>query len=233
MIVYASDKNDAERMQQKIEADYQARVAAVEASNVSLRKEHEWRMNAYQQHIQLLTASRQALSRNLAQFQSRLETANLKREQIYAKGTIYPGFRNPVAVFTLREYLRMGICTELEGPNGAYSQYMLDVRTSRILSSIDDLRDAIVSSISQLQMALVAEIQETNRSIERLGESIYYNLNQLEQSLRLSQQQATAQVTMHLSQANEKLARIQAGTETIAINQYIANRMAGVDAYLA
>lgn len=214
------------------EENYARQTASIEKRNESLRLEYEWRMEIYNQQIQMITSARQSFCRDLTQMQRQFDSASAKLKRLYDMGVIYPGFRNSLSAFTLREYLKMGICTELEGPDGAYAQYMLDVRTARICDSIEKLRAAIVSAISQLQMALVEEINEVNQNVCRLGEGIQNELYQLGQSLQLSQQQATTQVTAHLAAANERLASIQAGTATIAINQYIANRMAGVDAYL-
>lgn len=159
-----------------------------------------------------------------------------------------------VAVFTIREYLKMGIASELEGAHGAYAQYLLDVRNEIIRKSLDELRTALESSISQLQSSLCAELrsidyqlQDANAELRYLEQSIQNAINatthqfdRLSATIEDAQEQTSAafnahmsHVNAHLSSANESLSRLQSSTDIIAINQYIANRMAGVDAYPA
>lgn len=207
---------------------YQYELERIERTNASLQMKYKEQLNIYNQHIRMLSILTRELPDELHQLRVRLDSATAKLQRLYSLGNIYPNFRNAVAVFTLREYLKMGICTELEGANGAYAQYMQDIRAARICASIDDLREAVVESISQLQRTLVDEINNVNQEIHFMCGDISANLNKLGESLNQSQALATGYLTL----ANQTISRIEAGTATIAINQYISNRMAGVDAYL-
>ena len=81
--------------------------------------------------------------------------------------------------------------------------------------------------------SIQAEIGQLNTSFSNYIALFDERSRRLEGNLQSAQQQVAAQVTEQLYQANQTLSRIQSGTDIIAINQYIANRMAGVDAYLA
>lgn len=218
------------------EAKYTARLREVEEEHrghvCELEEENVRRMALYQKACDIVSTARVMLEQQLREQQLRYTEVVEKRDKVYQRGTIYSGFCNLVAVFAIREYLKMGICSDLEGPNGAYAQYMQDVRAQRICDSVDELRATVESSVSQLQTTLVYEMNAIRNSIQDLGAGISGTLNALGQSFRLTQQNATAQIRANMAQMNETLSRLQNGTTVIAYNQYMANRMSGVDAYL-
>lgn len=57
-----------------------------------------------------------------------------KLDKIYEKNILYPKYRDFVAVCTIYEYICSGICSELEGSDGAYRLYETESRLDKIVT---------------------------------------------------------------------------------------------------
>ncbi len=155
--------------------------------------------------------------------------------QLYAMDIIYPTFRNMVAVNQIREYIAMGVCDALEGPDGAYAQYLQDVRTNKICDSITDLRDNLMSALgtfAMTQATLVNELRQTNSNIQEINQSLNHGLSEMQRSLQAAQNATAGQFEAYMQQANSSLEKIEQSTSTAAYNQYIALRQSNVRKYL-
>lgn len=158
--------------------------------------------------------------------------AQSRLNHLYEMNILYPSFRNLIAAYQIREYLQMGICETLDGPTGAYAQYMLDVRTERICTSIKDLKDSLVSAIHSLQSTLVHELRVINTNIDEISHSLDENFNKLNTSIVSMQNATSAQLDAHFTEANHHLSVMSQNISSAAHNQYIQQRLQNVDTYL-
>lgn len=82
-------------------------------------------------------------------------------EKLYAENIIYPKYRNMVAVTTIYEYLESGRCNRLEGPDGAYNLYEMELRQNIIIGQLSVIASNL-ERIKENQFMLYNEIVEAN-----------------------------------------------------------------------
>lgn len=229
-VVFYFFRRDIRRNQEDNHQHHLKVVQSIENSNRIAQQNYDQRYEKYQMVCSIVDAARASFHQQLRFQEEQLQRAEEATFPLHAKNILYEGYKHDiVALYSIREYLKMGICETLEGANGAYAQYLNDVRTQRICSSIDELRQDVLSAISQLQTNLLSQLKVINNNIEYIGAGIKDSIDSLQEIQKLS----ARDFERHLRNANQSLEKIQHGTALIALNQYIANRMAGVDAYLA
>ena len=153
-------------------------------------------------YVQLLSryekglAIKQALESDLPALRSKLsETQSLLRSY-YAKGVLHPKYQNFVAVAYLLDCIDTGRYTKLDGPDGAYNQFELEVRMDRISSQLDTVIDKL-DQIRQNQYSLYAAITQANRTNELMLQKLDGYCRNLE-TLNVN----TAQIRQNLNIAN-------------------------------
>lgn len=189
---------------------------------------YQSQMPIYEESVSLLDTAIQRQTEKRDAIQSRLDT-------LYARDIIYSNCRNLIAAYQIREYLKMGICDGLEGPQGAYFMYMEDVRTARVCDSINDLKKNLVSAIHSLQGSLVQELRTVSSNLSTLQNNLssgMQGISQQMQQMQQLQQANSAQLNAHLAEANRHLTSMSQNTAIIAHNEYVEQRMRNVDAYL-
>ena len=145
---------------------------------------------------------KKALEADLPALRNKLsETQNLLRSY-YAKGVLHPNYQNFVAVAYLLDCIDTGRYTKLDGPDGAYNQFELEVRMDRISSQLDTVIDKL-DQIRQNQYSLYAAITQANRTNEfmfqrldgycRNLDTLNVNTAQIRQSLNIANH--TAELT--------------------------------------
>lgn len=201
--------------------------------------EYEKQTTVYRKKLEIYNATISMFDLAAKKQEANLHAAQDKLKSLYETKVIYPTFQNLIAIYQIREYLKMGICETLEGPTGAYAQYMLDVHTQKICTSINDMKDSIVSSIKTLgsslwhmQGALVQEIQKTTHSLDEMRTTISSDLYNLSSDIKEMNSATTSQLDEYFSHANKQLARIGDNIATSAHNQYIEQCLRNVDTYL-
>lgn len=162
-------------------------------------------------------------------------------EKLYASGIIYESFRKMAAVNTIYEYIAMGLCDGLEGPHGAYAQYMEDVRTERICDSINDLKKSILSALNKIisvQRQLVGQMQMVNRNLESISNDVGNIRTEIAKGYNAIMQSVDG-MKGSIDNTNQNLAAIRAKGEEAkkfiqanSHNQYVALREQNIDAYL-
>ena len=95
---------------------------------------------------------------------STLETA---LEQVYAENVIFPKYRNLVAITAINEYLLSGRCDKLEGPDGAYNLYEMELRQNIIIAQLSSIIDNL-EQIRSNQYSLYEELQKSNFTINEI-----------------------------------------------------------------
>lgn len=115
------------------------------------------------QHNNALTALQEALS------------------DLYNENVVYAKYRNLVAITTINEYLQSGRCTELEGHEGAYNLYEMELRQNIVINQLSN----IVSNLEQIkdnQFALYQELAHANATVD----SIMREIRQVNENTRLT-----------------------------------------------
>ena len=82
-------------------------------------------------------------------------------EKMYEANIIFPKYRNLVAITAINEYLLSGRCDKLEGPDGAYNLYEMELRQNIIVSQLSNIIENL-EQIKNNQFSLYQEIQKTN-----------------------------------------------------------------------
>ena len=88
-------------------------------------------------------------------------------QAVYDENVIFPKYRNFVAITTINEYLMSGRCSELEGPNGAYNLYEMELRQNIVIAQLSSIVDNL-EQIRNNQFSLYEELRESNRTINAL-----------------------------------------------------------------
>lgn len=181
----------------------------------------------YQKALQIESNAVAAIDSGIADLRSRIRELDILRKSLYEAGILHPTFQNMLAVNQIREYMEMGVCVELEGPNGAYALYLQDIRANRICDSIDELRKSVDSGFAQVAAShslLLQELRTTKAHISAMHSSLdmgLVNIQRLIQGNRAS-----------LLQASNHLEKINATLKDAAHNEYIAMKAAKVEGYL-
>lgn len=214
------------------QSDYNKKEQEAFKQNKERQKHYASLLAAYDKTKQL-RMSTVALLDKAIQIKEDEKTELQKRlNQLYDMNILYPSFRTLIAAYQIREYLQMGICETLEGPTGAYAQYMLDVRTDKICTSINDLKTAVTSAIYSLQSTLVSELKVINSNIDQMNNSLDTNFSQLNSSIISARNITSAQLDAHFSEANHHLSVMSQNISSAAHNQYIQQRLQNVENYL-
>lgn len=90
-------------------------------------------------------------------------------DKLYALDVIYPKYRSLPALTSIYEYLVIGRCNSLTGPDGAYNLYENEIRANAIIWQLSVVIKQL-EQIKQNQYALyqqVKEIQSRTNAIER------------------------------------------------------------------
>ena len=123
--------------------------------------------------------------------------------KLYAENIIYPKYRNMVAVTMIYEYLESGRCSQLEGPDGAYNLYEMELRQNIIIGQLSSIMDNL-ERIKENQFTLYNEIVEANGNTSSLlsdiGDDIAFSAYQnkaMKDSLETMKYLETAQYLRH------------------------------------
>lgn len=124
--------------------------------------------------------------KTLAQYKKSCTLSNNKHEKmileiktalddLYNYDVIFPKYRNLVAISSIKEYLESGRCYELEGPDGAYNMYEMELRQNLIIDKLTDIVENL-NEIKENQYLLYQSLNEANEKIDYIMNDIE-NLN--------------------------------------------------------
>ena len=147
---------------------YQLRLSEIESENQKKRDMYEKQLVAYSEEVADYESRGKAVMHELFDAKWNLEEALIS---LYEEGIIYSKYRNLVAVSTIYEYLASGRCDQLEGPNGAYNLYEMELRQNIVIGQLSTITEHL-EQIKENQYTLYYEIQKANRNSESMLSSI-------------------------------------------------------------
>lgn len=140
-------------------------------------REYDVARNQHRNEVSAYNTKTNAL---LAQHYDALSSLEKALQALYDENVVYPKYRNMVAMTTINEYLMSGRCSELEGPNGAYNLYEMELRQNIIINQLSN----IVNNLEQIrnsQFLLYRELMKANDTVEQ----ICYELRKLNTTAKL------------------------------------------------
>lgn len=130
---------------------------------------HAQKVNAeaqaeYEEKLAQHTQKHNAITLSHASALSALENA---LEALYSENVLFPKYRNLVAITAINEYLLSGRCYSLEGPDGAYNLYEMELRQNIVIGQLSN----IISNLEQIrnnQYSLYEQLTRSNTLIENI-----------------------------------------------------------------
>ena len=178
-------------------------------------KENEERIRAYEstvnaanQRIAQTQAKNQAraaqiqaqndqLEFNRRAVQEKLEQVRRELEEYYAVNVIDPHYRGLAPISLIHHYISTGICSELKGPDGAYSRCRTEMREDRFQSSVGAKLDtisanqktifSILGSIRTQFSILDLAIRESNEAARNISSAVLENNMKMDRFLTQSE----------------------------------------------
>lgn len=90
-------------------------------------------------------------------------------EKLYNEDIIFQKYRNMVAITTINEYLESGRCYALEGPDGAYNLYEMELRQNIVIGQLS----SVINNLEQIRNNQYMLYKEIKNSNEKIDEIIY------------------------------------------------------------
>ena len=137
----------------------QRKIYEENLSNFEQTKENE--NSRYQSEVSIYNANSTKSRMQHSVTLSGLEDA---LKNLYNQNIIFPKYRNMVAITTINEYLMSGRCYELEGPNGAYNLYEMELRQDIIIGQLSSIVDSL-EQIKNNQFSLYQELDKANETV--------------------------------------------------------------------
>lgn len=171
MLTYAGvkliNKDEETKQNNKDALDvYQANVEKYKATIQQTLAENEKKQNQYRlalnDYNQRVAQYKQKRDQTYALVSNSGHMLEKSLDSLYKIGVIYPKYRNIVAVSTIYEYLSSGRCDRLDGPNGAYNLYEMELRQNIIIGQLS----SIVENLNQIrnnQFTLYNELVSANQ----------------------------------------------------------------------
>lgn len=89
----------------------------------------------------------------------------------YDKDIIYPKYRGLIPVTSFCDYLKSGVCDTLEGHEGCYNKYDVEVRLDMIIYQLDEVLSEL-EDIKENQFTLYKEMARCNSLLSSISSDI-------------------------------------------------------------
>ncbi len=221
-------KRDIDRTAQYQKEEYRS----VTRMNHQIDEEYALALYAYNRSKELHSNLLTSLDIGLNVQNKLLAEVTIRLNTLYNMNILHPSCRSLIAAYQIREYLEMGICETLEGPNGAYKQYQFDVLAQKVCTSIDDMKKSLSAAIYSLQSTLVRELRLINQSVQDMNTTLHSDFDRVNANIDLSSRHTREQIDAGFRDANAHLANISRNLSISAHNDYIEKRINNVDTYL-
>lgn len=100
-------------------------------------------------------------------------------KEIYSYDVIFPKYRNLISVCSFFEYICSGRCDSLEGYQGAYNIFEMELRQNVIIGKLDQISENL-ETVAQNQYVLYTKISESNQAISSIKHEMAYQLEKIE-----------------------------------------------------
>ena len=171
-------RNLEEQAYQKALNDY---PIMLESYNNNIKKEQE-RYNAeYDTYLSLKNEYERTATALATKHTQCLSQLNNALAELYSNNILFEKYRNLVAVTAINEYLLSGRCYELEGPNGAYNLYEMELRQNIIIGQLSHIITNL-ENIKSNQYSLYQELKIANQLVS----DITYELRTLNHTTKLN-----------------------------------------------
>jgi len=88
-------------------------------------------------------------------------------DEMYSMNIIFPKYRNLVAISAIYEYLASGRCSQLEGRDGAYNIYEMELRQNIVIGQLSTIINNL-EMVKENQFTLYQEITKANATVDGL-----------------------------------------------------------------
>ena len=150
-----------------------------EYQNVAIRSKNAV-IQQNNRKVELEAQQKNALiASSVKQLQNSFENTNKLLMKIYESDVIYPKYRNLVAISSIYEYIDSGRCNSLDGADGAYNIYEVEVRLDKIVTNLDKVIVQL-NQIKENQYYLYSALQEIKPAVESLADAIKENTDKLD-----------------------------------------------------
>lgn len=182
--IFSGQNNDKEKARQAMRqyeqdlAKYNCDMERYQRSLQYVQQNYELERQKYNGVVSEYDAKSSVITKQHDDALQALETA---LETHYSDGVIFPKYRNMVAITTINEYLMSGRCYELEGPNGAYNLYEMELRQNIVISQLSN----IITNLEQIrnnQYTLYQELTKANATVD----DILRGVKGIEENTRLT-----------------------------------------------
>lgn len=150
---------------------YNHNLAYAQKTNEQAQAEYNDKL---EQHTQRHNAAILAHTSALSSLQKALDA-------LYAEDIIFPKYRNLVAITAINEYLLSGRCYSLEGPDGAYNLYEMELRQNIVIGQLSN----IISNLEQIRSNQYSLYEQLTRS-NALVENIMHELRDIRSDTQLT-----------------------------------------------
>ena len=99
--------------------------------------------------------------------ESNLLTLTNTLQKLYDENIIFPKYRNFVAISAINEYIVSGRCASLEGADGSYNLYEMELRQNIIINQLSNILDNL-EQIKYNQFSLYMELKKSNETINEI-----------------------------------------------------------------
>lgn len=172
--IFSGQNNDKERVRQAMrqyEQDLEKYNCDMERYQRNLKYAQQNYEHARQKYNDMVSKYDAKSSVIVQQHDDVLHALETALEAHYSSDVIFPKYRNMIAITTISEYLMSGRCYELEGPNGAYNLYEMELRQSIVINQLS----SIITNLEQIrnnQYTLYQELIKTNATVDDILRSV-------------------------------------------------------------
>lgn len=142
------------------------------------------------------------LEAQLKKLKSMNAKTKMTLQKLYSRNIIHPKYQGLIPVCSLYGYFDTGVCTQLEGHEGAYNKYDTESRLDYIICKMDEVLKHL-EEIKSNQYQLYSAIQESNAQFDKLISNTNYMMGQLDgiqaQGAQLDARVASLQMTSALT----------------------------------
>lgn len=156
--------NNQQRWSNEAQEKYPALLEQYHRDVVEANENYQKALSGYNINV---SRHNQRYTETMNKHNSALSTLENALEQLYSENVIFPKYRNLVAITAINEYLLSGRCDKLEGPDGAYNLYEMELRQNIIIAQLSSIIDNL-EQIRSNQYSLYEELQKSNYTINEI-----------------------------------------------------------------